>query len=112
MSARAIRMADVNQFDLFRTDTRDICANRHGGNTESRRAFEKAEHGLVKNCFRVLEAIKAAGENGLTAKEYSAQSGKPLNAISGRFTDLKKDKIIIKTGERRDGSAVCVLRES
>jgi len=112
MTARALTMNDVDQFDLFRTNSGDICANRHGGNTESREAFNKAQHGRTKNCLRILEAIKEAGEHGLTAKEYSATSGRPLNAISGRFTDLKKDKLIIKTGERRDGSAVCVIKES
>lgn len=86
----------------------DICYARHGGNRESREAFNRAQRGRTKNCLRILRAIEAAGEHGLTAKEYSATSGRPLNAISGRFSDLKKDKLIIKTGERRNGSAVCV----
>ena len=105
-------MNDVDQFELFQARSGDICANRHGGNAESREAYNKAKHGRTKNCLRILRAIEAAGEHGLTAKEYSATSGRPLNAISGRFTDLKKDKLIIKTGERRDGSAVCVVKES
>jgi DNA-binding IclR family transcriptional regulator len=43
---------------------------------------------------------------GITAKEYAEKSNKPLNTVSGRFTELARDGWIERTSERRDGAAV------
>jgi len=44
--------------------------------------------------------------NGLTAKEYAGIIGKGLNAVSGRFSELKKAHKIKITGDKREGCAV------
>lgn len=86
----------------------DICAKKHGEAETSRAAFERTRATLPDARNDVYFAVDMRGDMGLTAKEYAEQSGKPLNAVSGRFSELKKDGRIIKNGERRDGCAVHV----
>ncbi len=70
----------------------DICSNKHGGNGESIAAFGG---GKAEQRQRVLDAIKAS-EAGLTCDELAAQWGVHCNAISGRFTELKREGHIEK----------------
>lgn len=83
---------------------RDITANRHGGNAESRKAFERIAETLSDARAEVLCVIGRAGSQGMTCKEAAAELGVGMNAISGRFTELKKWGYIAPTGEVRDGS--------
>jgi hypothetical protein len=84
----------------------DICEAKHGGVYTSQQAFERAKPTMTQAREDVLLAVEMSLDYGITAKEYSNKSGKPLNAVSGRFTELARDGWIFRTDERRDGAAV------
>lgn len=88
-------------------DGADICSNRHLGNPESIAAHSRVAPSLLTDRARVLDAIRASGSRGLTAKEYADNENVQLNTISGRFTELKRDGRIVKNGVR-DRSGVYV----
>jgi predicted transcriptional regulator len=56
----------------------------------------------------VLFYIDSAGNHGLTCKELASTLGVGMNAISGRWTELKSAGLIEQTG-RRDGCGVYVI---
>lgn len=85
--------------------TIDICENKHGGNAESQAAFESIEPTIPESRKGVLLAVQMS-LNGMTAKEYAKRSGRQLNAVSGRFSELARDGWIHRSNERRDGAAV------
>jgi predicted transcriptional regulator len=84
----------------------DVCERKHGGVFTSRQAFERAKPNLTQARQDVLLAVEMSLDSGITAKEYAEKSGKPLNAVSGRFTELARDGWIERSDERRDGAAV------
>jgi hypothetical protein len=84
----------------------DICERKHGGAETSQEAFNRIEPNLTKARNEVLLAVEMAGDVGLTCKEHSMKSGKGMNAISGRFTELARDGWIDRTNDKRDGCIV------
>ncbi len=84
---------------------RDICASRHSGSAESVAAFDRIEGAIPETRRRVLAEIRRAGASGLTAKELAALWGVGLNTISGRFTELKRDGLIVQKGARDHSGA-------
>lgn len=82
----------------------DPCERRHGGNDNSREAFEACNAKVQRE--RVHAAIAAAGDAGLTVDELSARWEVPPNSISGRFSELKRAGRIAACGRRptRSGS--------
>lgn len=84
----------------------DICERKHGGVFTSRKAFERIQPNLPKARSEVLLAISLTLDKGMTAKEYSKLTGKPLHAVSPRFKELRDDGWIEHRGEVRDGSKV------
>ena len=84
----------------------DICESKHGGVFTSQQAFERAKPTLAKARLQVLLAVEKSLDEGITSKEYAEQSGKTLNAISGRFSELARDGWIIRTDKTRNGAAV------
>lgn len=105
MTARAMTLKDVNQRDLFGSSV-DVCERKHGGNAESQAAFERLSEHLTESRQDVLFAVSKKLDGGATSKEVADALGKPLNAISGRLTELAREGWIERTGERRDGAAV------
>ena len=87
---------------------KDICERKHGGAETSREAFERLSPNLPEARHEVLLAVEMSGDFGITAKEYADRVLKPLNAVSGRFSELSRDGWIIRTDKRRDGCAVWV----
>lgn len=87
--------------------SKDISQSKHGGNAESAAAFEAVKDSLNKCSRAVLAALRELGE--ANAKEVAEKLGKPLNAISGRFSELKRDGVIETTGLIRNRSRVCKL---
>lgn len=87
------------------TTMTDVCENRHGGAAASVDAFAKVRETLTYNQGRVLRAIEDEKADGLSCKELSMLWGVGMNAISGRFTELKKAGRIEACG-RRAGSTV------
>lgn len=89
----------------------DICAGRHGGNEQSAQANERGASGRAQQRALVLAEIERAGRAGLTCKELAARWDVGMNAISGRFTELKASgeiwQAVDDNGNRivRDGSS-------
>jgi len=88
------------------TMNEDICESKHGGVFTSQQAFERAKPTMTQARENVLLAVEMSLDYGMTAKEYAERSDKPLNAVSGRFTELARDGWIYRTDRRRDGAAV------
>ena len=68
----------------------DICANRHKNNPQSELAFKKVK--LQKDRNTILDFLDK--NNTGHSKQLARFMGKPLNCISGRISDLKKDGLI------------------
>jgi len=81
----------------------DICEARHRGNSESQDAnpATAAKRDAWKRILAAL-AIKPA-----TSKELAEELGygDQIHRISGRLSELKAMKEIVKTGVRREGAA-------
>lgn len=90
--------------------TTDISAGRHGGSETSIEANRIAERG--KNYWRSRVVIYATRRKDFTLKEICSEYGRPLNALSGRLSELKRDGVLVNTGSRRDGCAVLTLAPS
>jgi len=93
----------------------DVTARKHGGNPESRAAFAKIEPTLSDQRERVYDAILKSRGEGLTCKELARTMGVGMNAISGRFTELKQTIRIMQRHDqeepvRRNGCAVFLAR--
>lgn len=84
----------------------DICAAKHGGSPTSESAHEKSAPSHPSERQQILDWLRQRGQKGGTAKEYAALPGKNFNAISGRWTELKRDGFIMHAGQIRDGAAV------
>lgn len=90
--------------DLFES-WQDVCRNKHQGNEQSTQAFEtKVKPNLKQRQIEVLQAINNAGNQGLTCKELAKNWQIGMNAISGRFSELKRLGEIEPAGSSRDGS--------
>lgn len=76
----------------------------------SQAAFEQARLTISQHHERILQLL-AICDNGLTLKEYAAQVGLQLNAVSGRFSELKSRGVIYKSGATRDGCGVWSLTQ-
>jgi len=82
----------------------DICERKHGGAETSQEAFEKVQP-QIKIIHQEIIGLMEHLTNGLTSKEYAGIVGKGLNQISGRFSELSKMGMIVKTDIRREGCA-------
>lgn len=69
-------------------------------------AFERMSRGLPLARKQILMDIWCHPK-GITCKELAAKMGVGMNQISGRFSELKKSKLITKIGVR-DGSAIMI----
>ena len=88
----------------------DITENKHGGNANSKAAFETIYKNLSLKQSQVLATIKARGSMGRTCREIAERHNCGMNAISGRLTELKAMGKIKVVG-RRDGCAVYQINE-
>ena len=84
----------------------DICQVKHGGNQQSIEAYESALPSMAKARRSVLEAVRQAMDEGITAKEYAERNGRQLNTVSGRFSELSREGWIERTTRTRNRSAV------
>ena len=92
----------------------DITRHNHGGNAESVAAHKRVNSSIRYMQAQVLNEFVCKlhrNEYHLTSKFIAHWLDKPLNAISGRLTELKRDGLIEPTGERRDGCAVLRITE-
>lgn len=87
----------------------DISQSRHQGNAQSVDANKRADHG--KNYWRArIVAFASQPGRRFTLKDVCLAFDRPLNALSGRISELKRDRVLRETGERRDGCAVLELK--
>ena len=86
----------------------DITANRHGGNPESQAAFESRDRDGDRQL--VIEFLRRRGDQGCTADEFAAHVGRQLNTLSGRFSELKRDGVIVPNGQKRPTRAGCASK--
>lgn len=85
----------------------------------SREAAGVAQRSAAEARRLILEIVRGAGQRGVTLDEVCAATGRQPNQISGRFTDLCRDSLIVRKGERRKTRAgasahvwIAVRRES
>lgn len=83
------------QPNLFEVLTADICRNRHDGNANSTKAFEKVKRSINPTRETILDLIgKLQNANLSRLDEIAKRLGKEKNQVSGRFSELKKLGII------------------
>lgn len=78
----------------------DVCSNRHKNNPNSIAAnlrTNKSEH-----IEKILNFIRSRGGKSYL-KEIERETGLLRNTISGRLADLKVAKVLVETGERKEG---------
>lgn len=73
----------------------DPCAGKHGGAETSVAAWDAAAPHAESDCQQVLNWLGTCATLGLTADEFAIAVGKPLNAVSGRFSQLKARGLIV-----------------
>lgn len=81
----------------------DICRNKHKGNPESEEANLRTNKEIQR--WRIIEAFKPANE--LIAEQVEKLTGMRRSTVSARVSELKRDGILMKTGERRPTSTGC-----
>ena len=86
----------------------DICFNKHGGNAQSLTANQMVD----KDNDRALVLKFITEHKTAHSKQVARYLGKQLNQISGRFSELKADGLIVETGERSEGCAIYKLKNS
>jgi predicted transcriptional regulator len=77
----------------------DICAARHGGNAESLAAHASLLPRLAQMQTDILAEIKRRGT--ATCDEVEGALGLAHQTASARIAELKRDSLIVPTGERR-----------
>jgi len=90
---------------MLQTSIFDITAGKHQGNPQSVAANARVDK--LKDRDRVLALLKVSP---FTSKEVAYCMRRQLNAVSGRFTELKAMEKIERTGEIREGCAVWRLK--
>jgi hypothetical protein len=88
----------------------DVTRHKHRGNRNSEAAFEEGKQRFAKHYPDVVSFLFTF-ESG-TSKAIAAYYGIPLNALSGRLTELKAKGIIYDTGVREDGCGVLKLTDN
>lgn len=89
----------------------DICRNRHKGNEHSEAANLRIEPHKASMRERIRVFVAACQDYGATIKDVCQSMGKTPNEISGRITELKRDKVLFDSGREREGCAVLVARK-
>ena len=64
-------------------------------------AWNAMQTKLTDRQGKSLDAISAAGDQGLAGFEVADVLKWPINCVSGRMTELKKKKLIKPSGDRR-----------
>lgn len=83
---------------------RDVCARKHGGNEQSKAAFDSVSHHISDAQRSVWINIYDCRGRGVTCDELSERMGTTPNAISGRITELRMMGKIEKRGTRKTRS--------
>lgn len=78
---------------------------------ESQGAYERVRPSIGDEQARILAWLRDRGDKGGTAREYALHAGKPLHAVSGRFSELAHDGLIRKAAlpRREDCGVWCAV---
>jgi hypothetical protein len=82
----------------------DACRRKHRGTDTSEDANARAHGSKANQQQTILFLLEARGT--LTLAEAVAEIGKPMNALSPRFSELRDAGLIERNGERRGGCGV------
>lgn len=91
----------------------DICKGRHGGNAESAAANARVHRAKFELRAMIYNFVAFRGSAGATCEEVSRELGVRYTTASARISELKADRWLVDTGERRKtstGSTAAVLR--
>ena len=91
-------------------DLIDITDRKHRGSQESRDAHDRVVQTKRIMHERIMRLVQARGDFGATSKEIAYALGKQLHAISGRCSELVMQGRLKKSGLRRAGAAVLLVR--
>lgn len=80
----------------------DVCEAKHLGNAESQVAFASVQPSTGKTRQDILAWLKRVRRG--SPKEYAVAANRPLNTISGRWSELKRDGLIRPANTKHDGS--------
>jgi len=101
MDARSIAFLEAVADELLKRCQSDV---DHG--TQSRNetyAAVAADHDIARSKW--LTQIVAAGRRGVTVDELSDRNDVSPNTISGRITELAREKLVVRTAQRRETRA-------
>lgn len=92
------------QLDMFAAPDRDIDITRnfHGGNAESIAAKELSRHRAGVDRMRILALARSRGARGITCDEAEQVLGLPHQTCSARFSELKRDGMLVPTELTRE----------
>lgn len=79
----------------------DVTANYHGGNPESVEAFDTSRATADRDRGRIVRLAKRRGSDGLTCDEAEVLLALSHQTCSARFSELKRDGVLIATNTRR-----------
>jgi hypothetical protein len=89
--------------DPYHRFTDDPCERKHGGNIDSRAAWERVSSQRRETYEKIL-AFFYASTNPLSPKEVCQRMGKHPSDLSGRFTELKEMGILHPIDDTFEGS--------
>lgn len=87
----------------------DISRRRHRANAASADANRSVEPRKSELRRKILDYLR--GTEGMTCKELSAALSMGYTTASARLSELKRDLLVVVTGDRRDGAAVVRCKE-
>jgi response regulator of citrate/malate metabolism len=82
-------------------DAVDICENNHKGNEESKEAHGSINGKKAAMYEQILGTLYCSYGRGLTCDEVEERIAMSHQTCSARFSELKRDGLIVSTGERR-----------
>ena len=98
-------MKATTKSDGLKMQWDDICANRHGGNQQSKSA--NARTNKERDVKRIMRLLYIYGD--LTCQEASDIIGMPYTTASARFSDLKRAGLIEPTERRKTRSGCTAM---
>jgi len=79
----------------------DITQNHHRGNPESVAAKKISRFNAERDRTRILRLVGIRGDEGLTCDEAERLLSLSHQTCSARFSELKRDKLLVPTGNLR-----------
>ena len=82
--------------------SKDITENYHGGSRESREAFKRLKREIAERDKQFIErAVMRRDHHGLTCDEAERMLSMRHQTCSARFTELVKERRLIRLDDRR-----------